>query len=270
MERMQFNRKEYLKDVKNIVVKVGSSTLTYENGLLNLFHIEHLVRQLVDLHNRGYNVILVSSGAIGAGVGKLGLSEKPKSIPEKQAAAAVGQGILLHTYEKIFAEYGKTIGQILLTKEDMIDEVRSCNATNTFNALLDKRVIPIINENDAVVVDEIKVGDNDTLSAFVSKLVKADLLILMSDIEGLYSCDPRINNNAELINFVEEITKDIISCAGGAGTDLGTGGMATKIKAAKIATSAGIPMLIVNGATDEVLQDVVEAKSVGTWFNAIK
>lgn len=270
MERMHFNRKEYLKDVKNIVVKVGSSTLTYENGLLNLFHIEHLVRQLVDLHNRDYNVILVSSGAIGAGVGKLGLSEKPKSIPEKQAAAAVGQGILLHTYEKIFAEYGKTIGQILLTKEDMIDEVRSCNATNTFNALLDKRVIPIINENDAVVVDEIKVGDNDTLSAFVSKLVKADLLILMSDIEGLYSCDPRINNNAELINFVEEITKDIISCAGGAGTDLGTGGMATKIKAAKIATSAGIPMLIVNGATDEVLQDVVEGKSVGTWFNAIK
>lgn len=270
MENTKFDRKEYLKNVKNIVVKVGSSTLTYENGLLDLFHIEHLVRQLADLHNRGYNVMLVSSGAIGAGIGKLGLSERPRSIPEKQAAAAVGQGILLHTYEKVFSEYGKTIGQILLTKEDMIDKVRSCNATNTFNALLDKKVIPIINENDAIVVDEIKVGDNDTLSAFVSKLVKADLLILMSDIDGLYNSDPRKDNNAKLINFVEKITEDIISCAGGAGTDLGTGGMATKINAAKIATSSGIPMLIVNGSKNEILQNVIEGKEVGTWFHAIK
>ncbi|MBU5269354.1 glutamate 5-kinase [Clostridium cochlearium] len=270
MESVQFNRKEYFKNVKNIVVKVGSSTLTYENGLLNLFHIEHLVRQLADLHNRGYNVILVSSGAIGAGVGKLGLPAKPKSIPEKQAAAAVGQGVLLHTYEKIFAEYSKTIGQILLTKEDMVDEVRSCNATNTFNTLLNKRVIPIVNENDAVVVDEIKVGDNDTLSAFVAKLVKADLLILMSDIEGLYNCDPRKNTDAKLINFVEEITEDIVSCAGGVGSNRGVGGMATKIKAAKIATSAGIPMLIVDGSKNEILQNIVEGKEIGTWFNAIK
>ncbi|SQB91637.1 gamma-glutamyl kinase [Clostridium tetanomorphum] len=180
-----------LEKVKNIVVKVGSSTLTYNNGLLNLSHIEHLVRQLSDLHNKGYGIILVSSGAIGAGMGKLGLKEKPQSIPEKQAAAAVGQGILLHMYEKIFSEYGKTVGQILLTKEDMTDETRRDNAYNTFTSLLDKRVIPIINENDAVVVDEIKVGDNDTLSALVAKLVKADLLILMSDIDGLYDSDPR-------------------------------------------------------------------------------
>lgn len=229
-----------------------------------------MVRQLSDLHNKGYGIILVSSGAIGAGMGKLGLKEKPQSIPEKQAAAAVGQGILLHMYEKIFSEYGKTVGQILLTKEDMTDETRRDNAYNTFTSLLDKRVIPIINENDAVVVDEIKVGDNDTLSALVAKLVKADLLILMSDIDGLYDSDPRKNQNAKLISFVDEITEKIEACAGGVGSNLGTGGMATKINAAKIATSSKISMVIVNGDNAEVLRDILEGKEVGTWFNSNK
>ncbi|KAJ49205.1 glutamate 5-kinase [Clostridium tetanomorphum] len=267
LQTVQFNREEYLKNVKNIVVKVGSSTLTHENGLLNLFNIERLVRQLSDLHNRGYNIILVSSGAIGAGMGKLGLSEKPEDIAKRQAAAAIGQGTLMYIYRKIFGEHGKTVGQILLTKEDIVDEVRRYNAANTLKELLNKRVIPIVNEHDAIVMEETKVGDNDTVSAFVSELVKADLLILMSDIEGLYNCDPRNNDDAELIDFVEEITEDIVSCAGGAGSGLGTGGMATKIKAAKIVTSAGIPMLIVNGEENEVLQKIVKGETVGTWFN---
>ncbi|WP_243108728.1 glutamate 5-kinase [Clostridium rectalis] len=261
-------RLNYIKNVQNIVVKVGSSTLTYSNGLPNLSHIEHLVRQLADLHNKGYGIILVSSGAIGAGMGKLGLTEKPKSIPEKQATAAVGQGILLHMYEKFFSEYGKTVGQLLLTKEDMTDVTRSLNAHNTFTSLLNKRVIPIINENDAVVVDEIKVGDNDTLSALVAKLIGADLLILMSDIDGLYNSDPKKDKDAKLISFVENITKEIESCAGGAGSNLGTGGMTTKINAAKIVNSAGISMVIVNGDNAELLSEILDGKNVGTWFNA--
>ncbi|MBM7868811.1 glutamate 5-kinase [Clostridium pascui] len=261
-------RKDYLKTIKKIIVKVGSSTLTYNNGLLNLSHIEHLVRQLADIHNQGYSVVLVSSGAIGAGMGKLGLKERPKSIPEKQAAAAVGQGLLMHMYEKIFSEYGKTVAQVLLTKEDMTNEVRRENAHNTFSALLNQNVIPIINENDAVVVDEIKVGDNDTLSALVSELIEGDLLILMSDIDGLYDSDPRKNKDAKLINTVEKITEEIEACAGGAGSNLGTGGMATKINAAKIATASGISMVIVNGDNAEVLSKVISGDAVGTWFKS--
>jgi len=270
MDSIKNKRKQYLADVKNIVVKVGSSTLTHSNGLLNLSHIEHLVRQLSDLHNRGYGIILVSSGAIGAGMGKLGLTKRPESIPEKQAAAAVGQGILLHMYEKIFSEYGKTVAQLLLTKEDMTDSTRKVNAHNTFTSLLDMRVIPIVNENDAVVVDEIKVGDNDTLSALVAKLTKADLLILMSDIDGLYDSDPRQNKHAKLINFVDKITDEIEACAGGAGSNLGTGGMATKINAAKIATSSDISMIIVNGSNPGILTKIANGESVGTWFNSNK
>ncbi|WP_343769603.1 glutamate 5-kinase [Clostridium malenominatum] len=263
-------RNEYIQNAKTIVVKVGSSTLTYSNGLLNLNHIEGLVRQLSDLHNMGYNVVLVTSGAIGAGMGKLGLKERPKTIPEKQAAAAVGQGILMHMYEKVFSEYGKTVGQILLTKEDMTHPVRKNNAHNAFSSLLEQKVIPIINENDAVVVDEIKVGDNDTLSAYVAQLVEADLLILMSDIDGLYDCDPRKNKAAKLLDFIPEITEEIEACAGGAGSNLGTGGMATKINAAKISTSSGISMVIVNGENAKNLRYVLEGKDVGTWFEASK
>jgi glutamate 5-kinase len=263
-------RKEYLGDVKRIVVKVGTSTLTHASGLLNLARIESLVRQLADLHNQNYEVILVTSGAVGAGMGKLGLKEKPKTIPEKQAAAAVGQGILLHMYEKIFSEYGKTIAQILLTKDDFSHKNRSSNARNTFFELLRLGVIPIINENDAVVVNEIKVGDNDTLSALVASLVQADLLILLSDIDGLYSDNPNTNPDAKLIPFVGSITSEIEKTASGAGSKLGTGGMTTKISAAKIATASGTAMVIANGSSTGVLQNIVDCNEAGTLFKQLK
>jgi glutamate 5-kinase len=259
-------RKNYLGDVKRIVIKVGTSTLTHSSGLLNLARIESLVRQLADLHNQDYEVILVTSGAVGAGMGKLGLKTRPKTIPEKQAAAAVGQGILLHMYEKIFSEYGKTVAQILLTKDDFSSKHRSSNARNTFLELLKQKVIPIINENDAVVVNEIKVGDNDTLSALVASLIGADLLILLSDINGLYDDNPNVNPNAKLISFVESITSEIEKTASGAGTKLGTGGMTTKISAAKTATTSGTAMVIGNGSVAGILQSIVDGEEVGTLF----
>lgn len=264
-------RKNYLKQVKRIVVKVGSSTLTHSTGLLNLSRIEHLVRQLADLHNAGYEVILVTSGAVAAGMGKLGLTAKPKTIPEKQATAAIGQGILLHMYEKLFSEYGKTVAQLLLTKEDITNRTRFLNARNTFFSLLDFGAIPIINENDAVVIDEIKLkfGDNDTLSALVSSLIEADLLILLSDIDGLYNENPNVNPNAKLIHYVNEINEEIDKMAGGAGSNLGTGGMATKISAAKIAVSSGTCMVIANGSSPEVIDEIISGKEVGTWFKPI-
>lgn len=260
------NRKEYLKGIKRIVVKVGTSSLTHSTGLLNLNRIENLVRQLSDVHNRGIEVILVSSGAIAAGIGKLGLKARPKTIPEKQAAAAVGQGILLHMYEKLFSEYGKVVGQILLTREDISDRMRFLNASNTFYALLEQGVIPIVNENDAIVVDEIKFGDNDTLSAMVSSLVNADLLILLTDIDGLYDSNPKNNPNAKFIHYVDEITEDIVAAADGAGSSLGTGGMITKINAGKIATSSGSSMVIVNGDAPNILNRILDKEEVGTFF----
>lgn len=260
------NRKEYLSKVRRVVIKVGSSTLTYENGRLNLSRIEGLVRQLADIHNRGYEVILVTSGAIGAGMGKLGLKSRPETIPEKQAAAAVGQGILLHMYEKLFGEYGQTVAQILLTREDMIQRTRFINARNTLFKLLEQGIIPIINENDAVVVDEIKFGDNDTLSALVASLVEADLLILLSDIDGLYDANPRLNPEAKIIPWVNEITAEIENMAGGAGSSLGTGGMATKISAARIAVSSGTAMVIANGSKQGIINDILNGEEHGTWF----
>lgn len=260
------NRNKYLKNVKRVVVKVGSSTLTHESGLLNINQIEKLVRQIADLHNQGIEVVLVTSGAIAAGVGRLGLKSKPNTIPEKQAAAAIGQGILMHMYEKIFSEYGKVAAQILITKDDISHRTRFLNARNTFFALFEQGAIPIVNENDAIVVDEIKFGDNDTLSAVVASLIEADLLILLSDIEGLYDSNPRTNPGAILIHEVEEITEQIEKSAEGAGTSLGTGGMATKISAARIATTAGVSMVIVNGANENVVRDVVNIKDVGTFF----
>ncbi|AVX19970.1 MULTISPECIES: glutamate 5-kinase [Carboxydocella] len=259
-------RKRYLKQVKRVVVKVGSSTLTHSSGRLNLQHMEALVHQLADLHNRGLQVILVTSGAVGAGIGKLGLKRRPRTIPEKQAAAAVGQGILLHMYEKLFAEYGQTVAQILLTREDVAHRSRFLNARNALFTLLKLEVIPIINENDAVAVEEIKFGDNDTLSALVASLVEADLLILLSDIAGLYEADPRSQPDARLLNWVAEITPEIEAMAGGAGTQLGTGGMATKIQAAKIAVSSGTAMVIADGSRPGVIQDILAGEEVGTWF----
>jgi len=263
---MENYRKNYLKKVRRIVVKVGTSTLTHNRGLLNLYKMEPIVRQLAEMHTRGFEVILVTSAAISAGMGKLNFKERPKTIPESQAAAAVGQGILLHMYEKLFSEYGKTVAQLLLTKDDICIEERCTHAQNAFTELLKLKVIPIINENDAVAVDEIKFGDNDTLSAMVAQLAQADLLIILSDIDGLYDLDPRNNSNAKLINIVDKITPEIEFLAGGAGSELGTGGMITKINAAKIATASGIDMIIANGSDRHIIYKILEGDDMGTWF----
>jgi len=260
------NRKEYLKDIKRIVVKVGTSTLTHSTGLLNLKRIENLARQLTDIHNQGIQVVLVTSGSIGAGMGKLGLKVRPKTMREKQAAAAVGQGILIHMYEKFFSEYGKTIAQILLTKEDIIDKKRYLNAHNTFFTLLSLGVIPVVNENDAVAVDEIKFGDNDTLSALVTVLIEADLLIILSDIDGLYDSNPRTNPNSKIIYNVGEITDEIKRSAKGTGSNLGTGGMITKIKAAEIVVAANASMIIAEGSEPNIINDILGGREIGTLF----
>lgn len=257
---------EIFSKAQRIVVKVGTSTLTHKTGKLNLLQLENIVRQLADLCNQGKQVILVTSGAVGAGVEKLGLSGKPKTMPEKQAAAAVGQGVLLHMYEKLFAEYGQVVGQVLLTREDLADRKRYLNARHTFLTLLEFGVLPIVNENDTVAVEEIKLGDNDTLSALVASLVDADLLILLTDTDGLYDGNPRTNPFAKLIPVIEEITPEIERLAGGAGSALGTGGMATKLQAAKIATNSGIPMVIAHGAKPGILRDIISGHFRGTLF----
>ena len=259
-------RQVHIESVKRVVVKVGSSTLTHSNGLLNFKRIESLVKQLADIHNSGLEVVLVTSGAIAAGVGRLGLKSKPKAMPKKQAAAAVGQVALMHMYDKFFAEYGQIAAQILITKEDMADKTRLANAKNTFGALLEQNVIPIVNENDAIATEEIKFGDNDTLSAEVCRLICADLLILLSDINGLYDCNPSTHPEAKLISFVPRISEEIFASAEGAGSSVGTGGMITKLKAAQIATESGAAMVIVNGAIQGILNDVLEGKDVGTFF----
>ncbi|MCL6634487.1 MAG: glutamate 5-kinase [Peptococcaceae bacterium] len=259
-------KKRNFRSVKRIVVKVGSSSVSHSNGKPNFHQIETLVRQLADLHNQGKEVILVTSGAIGTGAGKLGLPGRPKTIPVKQAAAAVGQGILMHIYEKIFAEYGVTVGQVLLTREDFADRRRFLNARNALHAMLALAVIPVINENDTVAVDEIKLGDNDTLSALVASLVDAGMLILLSDIEGLYTADPRKEAAAELIRDVTEITPELEALAGGAGTGLGTGGMATKLSAAKIAMHSGVVTVIAASAGKDVVRRILAGEPVGTVF----
>lgn len=267
--KFMLNRHKYkdiVKNAKRIVIKVGTSTLTHSTGKLNLALIEKLVRQLADLHCQDKEVLLVSSGAVGAGMGKLGYRNKPKTMPEKQACAAVGQGILVHIYEKIFAEYGETVAQLLLTRADIADRQRFLNARNTLLTLLKHNVIPIINENDTVAVEEIKFGDNDTLAALVAGLVDADLVILLSDIDGLYSNDPRKDSKAYLINVVEKITPDIEALAGGEGSKFGSGGMATKISAAKIAVNAGIAMIIANGSRPGILGEIFLGDDIGTLF----
>jgi glutamate 5-kinase len=258
--------RQSLKNSKCIVIKIGSSTLAHSNGRLNIQRFEKITAQIANLYNMGIKIIFVTSGAIGAGMGRLNMKSRPKTIPEKQAAAAVGQGILLHMYEKMFAEFGITVAQILLTAEDTNNRKRYINARNALYALLDMGVVPIINENDAVAVDEIKIGDNDTLSAIVASVVDADLLILLSDIEGLYDDNPSANPNAKLIDFVPYITEDIAKAAGGSGTNLGTGGMVTKIRAAEIAVTSGTAMVIAMGSKDGILNDIIEGKNVGTLF----
>lgn len=256
-----------------IVVKVGTSTLAHAGGRLNIRRTGDLCRILSDLKNSGHEIVIVSSGAIGMGVGKLGLSERPKDMPSKQAAAAVGQCELMYTYDHLFSEYNHAVGQLLLTAEDISDEKHAKNIRNTLDRLLKFQVIPIINENDAIVTDEIgietTIGENDTLSAITAKLVNADLLIILSDIDGLYSANPRDHPNAEFITCVEDIDTLSVS-AEGSGSALGTGGMDTKVKAAHIVTKAGIDMVIMNGTKPELLYDLLEGKQVGTLFKGKK
>jgi len=253
-----------------IVVKVGTSTLTHSTGMLNIRRTEQLCKVLADLKNSGHEIILVSSGAIGMGVGKLGLKERPTDIPTKQAAAAVGQSELMYIYDSLFEQYHHNVAQILLTGDDFNHEDRHCNFTNTINRLLDLNALPIINENDTVSTAEIKVGDNDTLSALVAKSVKADLLVLLSDIDGLYTADPHKDNNATLIPEVCEITQEIENLAGERGSALAVGGMKTKIPAAKICVQAGADMIITNGSDPEILYKIVDGEKVGTRFKAKK
>ncbi|MBE6051948.1 MAG: glutamate 5-kinase [Clostridium sp.] len=259
-----------LEHARRIVVKVGTSTLTYENGNINLRRIEKLARVLSDMQNAGKEVVLVSSGAIGIGVNKLKLKEKPKSIREKQAVASVGQCELMHIYSKFFGEYGHTVGQVLLTRDVVEDDHIRNNVCNTFDTLIENKIIPIVNENDTVSIDEIenivKFGDNDNLSAIVSGLCSADLLIILSDIDGFYDGDPRSNEDAKMLKIVEKVTKEIEECAGGAGSKLGTGGMITKLEAAKVAGKWGIDMVLANGEDPEILFNIIEGKDVGTLF----
>ncbi len=260
------SEKRKFNTIKRIVVKVGTSSVAHPTGKLNLFQIESLVRQLSDLHNQGHEVLLVTSGAIGTGVGRLGLAARPKTIPGKQAAAAVGQGILMHIYEKFFSEYGVTSGQVLLTREDFSDRRRFLNARNALHAMLQYGVIPVINENDTVAVDEIKLGENDTLSALVASLVDAELLILLSDIEGLFTADPRKDPEARLIPEVKGLNHEIEALAGGAGSKLGTGGMTTKIQAAKIASHSGVYTVLARSGERDIIRRIAAGEQVGTVF----
>lgn len=257
-----------LQKAQCVVVKVGTSTLTHATGNLNLIQMDRLVRQLADLKNQGRRIILVTSGAIGAGMGRLGIEQRPKEIPAKQALAAIGQGILMQTYEKLFGEYGTAVAQVLLTKDDVANRNRYLNARNTLNMILQYGAVPIINENDTVTFDEIKVGDNDTLAAMVAGLVDADLLVLLSDIDGLYTEDPRKNPQAQRIALVEEITPQIEALAGEPGSKFGSGGMHTKIAAARIATNQGIHMVLTNGDAQDCLQFLNKAPLTGTLFLA--
>ena len=257
-----------------IVVKVGTSTLVRANGSMDLHAIDHLVRVLSDLHGAGHQVILVSSGAIGAGVGRLGLSARPQQLRFKQAVAAVGQCEMMHIYDKFFGEYNATVAQILLTGEDVDQPDRAEHLSGTFSALLELGCIPVVNENDSVSSAEIEtgrckvLGDNDTLSAIVARLCRADLLVLLSDIDGLYDADPRTDPGAKLIQEVDAVTPELRAMAGGAGTWRGTGGMQTKLNAAETAMAAGIDMVITNGQRPEALYDIVRGQAVGTRFRA--
>ena len=253
-----------------VVVKVGTSTLAHRTGLLNIRRVEQLCRVLSDLKNAGHEMVLVSSGAIGMGVGKLSLGARPSDMPTKQAAAAVGQCELMYTYDKLFNEYNHTVAQVLLTGEDVRSEQRSRNMRNTIFRLLELGALPVINENDTVATDEIgednTIGENDSLSAIVAAAIGADLLVLLSDIDGLYDSDPHKNAQAKLIDEVTDIDDGILALAGGEGSSLGTGGMITKLHAAMIATNAGCEMVIANGSNPDILYDIVDGKHVGTRF----
>lgn len=259
-----------IKDAKRIVIKVGTSTITYENGRINLRNIDRLARAIANLMNSGREVVLVTSGAIGVGVGCLDLAERPTDMRDKQAVAAVGQCELMNVYSRCFAEYTRVVGQILLTKDGIDDPITRENISNTMESLLEKGILPIVNENDSVSTTEIlhngTFGDNDTLSALVSIVVHADLLIILSDIDGLYDSNPRENKDAKRISFVTEITPKMLENAGGAGSSLGTGGMHTKITAMEMLLNKGIAGVIAEGAQSQILEDILDGEDIGTVF----
>ena len=261
---MEFN-KITGRSYKRIVVKVGSSSLTHESGSLNLRMIDKIAMVLSDIKSDGVDVVIVTSAAVAAGVSKLGLTKRPETTKEKQAAASVGQCELMFAYDKVFSQYNQTISQLLLTRDITEDTKLKENVVNTFETLFIYNVIPIVNENDSVAIDELVYGDNDTLSAVTAKLVNADLLIILSDVDGLYDGNPK-DENSKLIPIVKEITQDIENVAGGSESSVGTGGMATKITAAKIAVNNGIDMVIVNGKNPELIYEVLEGKQQGTLF----
>lgn len=258
--------REALQKAKRIVIKVGTSTITYANGKRNFSQIDRLAREISDLQNQGKEMILVTSGAVAVGVDRMGLPGKPKTIPGKQAAAAVGQGVLMHTYEKFFADYGQIVAQVLITKTEAIDRHRYTNTRNTFMELMRQRVIPIVNENDVVALDELKIGDNDNMSALVAGIVDADLVIILSDVDGLYTANPQTHPDAVIVPEVAEITPEIEASAGGVGSARGIGGMATKIQAAKAATSSGIHLVIASGTEKNAITRVLQGEELGTLF----
>lgn len=249
-----------------IVVKIGTSTLAYATGQLNIRRVEELCKTMSDIRNAGHELILVSSGAIGMGVGKLGLRTRPRDIPTKQAAAAVGQCELMYVYDKLFSEYHHTVAQLLITADNLSNETRHANFTNTLNRLLELGAVPVINENDTVATDEIVIGDNDTLAAMVAESVEANLLVLLSDIDGLYTADPHADPTAKLLPVVRRVDDGIRALAGVSSTDQGTGGMVTKLRAAEICLNCGCEMVIANGREPMLLYDIVEGKPVGTRF----
>lgn len=262
-----------ITQAKRIVIKVGTSTLTYENGKMNLRRMETLCKVLTDLQNSGRELVLVTSGAIGVGVGKLGLTERPQETEKKQAVAAVGQCELMFTYDKLFGEYNRTVAQVLLTTDVIASEQNRINTENTFNELIKMDIIPVVNENDSVAIDELvgnNFGDNDTLSAMVARLVGADLLVILTDIDGLYDSNPRSNPDAKRIPYVSKITDEVRAIAGGTGSNRGTGGMSTKVSAAAIAAQAGIPTCVMSGADPKTLYRLFDGEQIGTVFGAEK
>ena len=270
LQVIHMNLRERLKDKQRIVIKIGSSSLTHpQSGRLNLMKLEILVRELSDLRNQGKEVVLVSSGAIAVGSAALGFSRKPEELKKKQACAAVGQARLMMIYQKLFSEYNQTAAQILMTKNTMVDNLNRRNTQNTFQELLKLGAIPIVNENDSISTYEIQFGDNDTLSAVVAALIGADLLILLSDIDGLFTDDPNKNPNAEFIDTVENLDAHFKNMAKeSTGSSVGTGGMASKMNAAEIATAAGADMVIANGRDFHIIHKIMQGECCGTLFTA--
>lgn len=252
--------------MKRIVIKIGTSTLTHDTGRVNIRRFETLVKVISDIKNAGYEIILCSSGAMAVGRGKIGMKKRPEDIPTKQAVAAIGQGELMHVYDTLFGSYNHIVAQVLLTKDVVDSPVRRQHVVNTFSHLIEMDCIPIVNENDTVSVEEIEFGDNDTLSAIVAGLCSADLLVIMSDIDGLYDSDPNQNPDAKLISRVEKIDDSIINMASGTASNRGTGGMITKIYAAEMAIRNGIDMVILNGCDPNILYDLIDGQQIGTRF----